>query len=215
MSDKKTLTAQVRDLKGRRVKNLFADNLLPANLFGSDIESIALQLPLKEALALYQEAGDTQVVYLSIDGESSARPILFAEAQFHPVTGKLIHLVLRQINLKEKVTVAIPVELIGENKIPGGVVLTVHNEIEVEALPTNLPEQFTVDISLLTEIGQAVTFNDLAFDRSKVTLLVEEQELDNPVVLIQEVKEEVEPEITDAPTEDAAAPASTDATPAA
>lgn len=196
MSAKKTLTAQVRDLKGRRVKNLLQRNLLPANLFGSQVDSVALQLPLKETLALYKEAGDTQVVHLDITGEKASRPVLFSEVQFNPLTGAIIHLTLRQINLKEKVTVAVPVELVGESKVPGGVLLTVHDEIEVEALPTDLPDKFTIDVSKLTEIDQAVTFADLDFDRSKVTLLIDEQELNNPVVLIQEVKEEVEPEET-------------------
>ena len=201
MSAKKTLTAQVREAKGRKAKKLVREGLLPANLFGAKTESIALSLPLKEVLATYNEAGDTQVVYLKIEGETKDRPVLFDEIQLDPIRNCMIHCALRQINLKEKVQVAVPVELIGENKIAGAVVVLVKDEIEVEALPTDLPEKFEIDISQLTEIGQGVNFAELAYDRDKVKLLIEEDQLDNPVVILQEVKEEVESEETEATAE--------------
>lgn len=194
MSAKKILTAQVREIKGRKVKKLTKEGLLPANLFGAKTESIALSLPLKEALAMYKEAGDTQVVYIKIAGEDRERPVLFDEVQVDPIRGYAVHFALRQINLKEKVQVSVPVELIGENKIAGAVVVLVKDEIEVEALPTDLPEKFELDISQLTEIGQGISFNELSYDRNKVKLLIDEEQFDNPVVLLQEVKEEVEPE---------------------
>jgi large subunit ribosomal protein L25 len=69
-----------------------------------------------------------------------------------------------------------------------------HDVVEVEALPQDLPEKFEIDATQLTEVGQMVSYKDLQFDRSKVTLMIDEEQMDEPVVMVQEVKEEVEPE---------------------
>jgi hypothetical protein len=73
------------------------------------------------------------------------------------------------------------------------VLVVVKDEIEVEALPADLPEKFEIDVSLLTEVGQMVTYADLKYDRSKVTLVLGEEGEEEPVVLVQEQREE-EPE---------------------
>jgi hypothetical protein len=63
-------------------------------------------------------------------------------------------------------------------------------------LPTDLPEKFEIDISKLTQVGQSVSYQDLVYDKNLVTLMIEEEELNNPIVILQEQKEEVEEEPT-------------------
>lgn len=190
MAEKHTFKAQARTLKGKKVKQLRAQGLLPGNVINPGKESLMISVPQTPFRRLYAEVGDTGLIYLSIEGEKE-RPVLVEEVIYHPVTGEAQHLVLRQVNLKEKISASVPVEIIGEVSVPNSVLITVVDEVTVEALPTDLPEKFEVDVSTLTEIGQAITFADLKFDREKVTLDIGEQTEDSPVVLLQEVKEEV------------------------
>jgi hypothetical protein len=74
-------------------------------------------------------------------------------------------------------------------------VLTVVDALEVSALPTDLPDKFEVDISALKDFGDTITIGDLKYDREKVEIqMTGEVNEESPVVLLQEVKEEVEPE---------------------
>lgn len=169
-----------------------------------------IQIPKNVFSKLYQEVGDTGLVYLTVEGEKTARPVLVEDIQFHSLRDQVLHVVFKQVDLKEKITAEVPVKLVGECKIPNTVVITVHDAIEIEALPTDLPESFEIDISGLTEIGQMITFKDIVIDRSKITFQVSEEELDTPVVMLQEVKEEP---VEEAPAEPAEgeAPAATEA----
>jgi len=99
-----------------------------------------------------------------------------------------------EINLKEKITAEVQIELVGENDVTGAVLVLTRDSIEVEALPTDLPEKFEIDATQFTEIGQTLTLADLKYDKDKVTLAVEAEELAKPIAILQEVKEEVEPE---------------------
>jgi large subunit ribosomal protein L25 len=222
MSQKTTFTAQPRSILGKKTKQLRRQGLVPANLMGRGVNSVPMSVGLTAFNRLYDEVGDTGLIYLTIEGETQARPVLVDQVDPNPLTGEAQHVVFKQVNLKEKITAEIPVELVGEFGVKEAALITVHPTIEVEALPTDFPENFTIDISLFTEVGQAVTFNQLDFDRSKITLMVNEEELDTPIVSVQpqqaEIVEEVEaveeapvdgvtPEEEAAPTDDAASEA--------
>lgn len=194
MSDKLTFSAQQRTITGKKVKQLRLKGELPANVTSNQVSSLAVSLNTSAFNKLYDKAGDTSLVYLSVAGESAPRPVLIDDVEIHPVTGDTLHVVFKQVNLNEKISAEIPVELVGEFKVANGVLLTVHDTIEVEALPTDLPEKFEINVELFTELGQAFTFAELVYDSSKITLLINEEEKDSPIVLVQEVKEEVEEE---------------------
>lgn len=187
-----TFSAEPRTILGKKTKHLRLEGKIPANIMGRDVESQAISIQTKDFKKLYNEVGDTGLVYLSITGEKSERPVLVSEVGINPVTGEFLHVVLKQVNLKEKISAEIPVVVVGEFSVPDAVLLTVHPTIEVEALPTDLPESFEVNVEGLTEIGQAIAFKDLKYDASKIEILVSEEELDTPVVVVQELKEEVE-----------------------
>jgi large subunit ribosomal protein L25 len=209
MAEKTTFSAQPRTILGKKVKQLRKVGQVPANVTTPDEGSLTISMGLTAFQRLYTSVGDTGLVYLKIEGEKTDRPVLIDDLQLNPVTDIADHVVFRQVNLKEKLTAEVPVEVVGENKIPGTVIITVHDSIEVEALPTDFPENFTIDISSLTEIGQMVTFKQLDYDRSKVTLMISEEELDSPVVMLQVVKEEKEEVVEPTPVDGEAAPDAT------
>ncbi len=192
MPQKISFSAQSRPILGKKVQQYRNSSLIPANVSGNLEHSVPVLFERTKFSALYKQVGDTGLFYLKVEGESGDRPVLISEVQYHPVTNQILHVVLRQVDLKEKISAEVPVELIGEFDIKNALVVTLHDSIEVEALPQDFPEKFEIDISKFTEIGQMVAFKDLSFDKSKVSLTIEEGQLDEPVVMVQEVKEEVE-----------------------
>lgn len=166
---KKELKAEVRKLEGRKVKNLRKEGILPGNVFGKNIKSESVQVVLKDFEKIFKEAGETGLVTLSVEGVE--KPVLIHNLQLDPVLGTPIHVDFFQVNLKEKVTAEVPVELVGQSpteKQALGTVVQQMQEIEVEALPGDLPEKFEVGVEGLTEVDQAIYVKDLKYDRTKV-----------------------------------------------
>ncbi|MBI3577748.1 50S ribosomal protein L25 [Candidatus Gottesmanbacteria bacterium] len=159
---KHTLSAQKRDLVGRKVKNLRKQGLVPASIYGKKIKSAAVSVKTDEFAKVYKEAGESGLIELSVG--SDVRPVLIHNVQVDPIRGKPLHVEFYQVDLKEKVHAKVPVEFTGEpvaatNKI--GVLLTITDEVEVEALPTDLPEKFTVDVSPLADIDAEIKVKEL------------------------------------------------------
>lgn len=188
--EKFKLQAKTRKIFGRKVKSLRRQNIIPANIFGKKIESQGIQINQFEFQKIYGKAGETSLIHLEVDG-SEAKPVLVSMVQVHPASGDLIHVDFHQVDLKEKVNASVPIHLVGEApavKEKGAVLLQVLSEVEVEALPTDIPSQFEIDISSLVEIGDQLTLKDIALDSSKVVINLP---LEETIVLTQEPKEEV------------------------
>lgn len=172
------LKAFKRTVLGRKVKNLRREGLVPANVYGKKTKSIAVSLKKDELSKVFSEVGETGIVKLTVDDEKEERPILIQNIQKDPLTGEAIHIDLRQIILTEKITAKIPVELVGETPAVQqklGILIQTASEIEVEALPMDLPEHFIVEVNRLLNVGDQVTLKDLTFNRSKIKTLVEEE----------------------------------------
>src|SRR5579859_2289262 len=202
-SAKISFPAQPRVILGKKSKTIRQQAGVPANVSGDLEKPIPVTISQIAFSRLYDKVGDTGLFYLEIEGEKEGRPVLVNEIQRDPVSGQVLHVVFRQVNLSEKVEAEVPVEVVGEFKVKNALVVTVHDAIKVEALPQDLPEKFVVDVSGFTEFGQMVTFSQLDYDRAKVTLVVETEELETPVVIVEEVKEEVEEVPVVAPVEGA------------
>ena len=204
--DKHTLTAQKREVVGRKVKTLRAQGLLPANIYGKKVKSQSISVGLKDFEDIFKKAGETSLVTLVLkNGKSEERAVLISNVQKDPISETPIHIDFRQVDLKEKVTAEVPVELKGESpaeKTSVGTVVQYIDEIEVEALPGDLPEKFVVDVSSLAEVDQAFFVKDLEIDKAKVTLRVAPEEI---VVKVEppQKEEEVTPPAAEALVEGA------------
>ena len=204
--EKYTLTAQKREVIGRKVKTLRAQGLLPANIYGKKVKSQSISVGLKDFEDIFKKAGETSLVTLVLkNGKSEERAVLISNVQKDPVSETPVHIDFRQVDLKEKVTAEVPVELKGESpaeKTSVGTVVQYIDEIEVEALPGDLPEKFVVDVSSLAEVDQAFFVKDLEIDKAKVTLKVAPEEI---VVKVEppQKEEEVAPPAAEVPVEGA------------
>lgn len=210
MNSKLTLKVQKRSVTGKKVKNLRKAGTVPVSLYGKKIENVSGSVDLASFEPLYEHAGETQIVYVNVEGETSERPAIISNVQLHPVHDTIMHVDLRQVDLKEKIEADIPVVLVGESpavKEAGASLVQLINEIRVEALPTNLPERFEVDITSLKAIGDVIRISDLTIDQSKVEMKVEDKSS-----IIVSANEQQKEEVIEAPAV-AATPVASDATP--
>jgi len=173
---KYSLTAQTRDIVGRKVKQLRKLGQIPATVYGKNVKSISVAVQGDAFEKVYKEAGETGLVELSVGGDT--RPVLVHTLQRNPVSNSLLHIEFHQVDLKEKVHANVPLVLTGDapavvGKV--GVLLTLIDEVEVEALPTDLPEKLTVDISCLAQVNQEVKVGELKIP-SGVTLLTDKDQ---------------------------------------
>lgn len=156
-----SLSAEPRKITGKKVKVLRRDGILPANVYGKDIKSQSIQLPYKEFEAVWKEAGETGVVDLTVGDQKI--PVLIHSLQTDFRRNPL-HADFFKVNLKEKVKAMIPLEFVGEPKAETekiGLLERIHDEVEVEALPTELPEHLEVNVEHLANIDDQITVADI------------------------------------------------------
>lgn len=170
------LKAEKRTVLGRKVKTLRRQGIIPAHVFGHKVKTEHVQVTESEFAKVFEKTGETGIIDLAID--SQKKPVLVKNVQMHPVTDEPLHIDFYQVNLSEKVKVNVPIEIVGESpavhkKI--GVLLTPVSEIEVEALPADLPENIQVDVTALDEVGKEIKVKDLKVDRSKIEVHADEE----------------------------------------
>ncbi len=203
---KVTLSVDKRTVTGRKVALLRREGILPANIFGKKTESVAVQLPMDKFKEIFKQAGETSIVYLTVGDEKKSRPVLIANIHRHPVTSEPLHVDFHQVDLTEKTTATVPVVLVGESpaeKDKGAVIVQIMSELEVEALPADLPDKLEVDIATLTETGQSKAVKDIVIDKEKVTIKAEPDEV---IVTAQEPQKEEAPAAAPAPEAEPTAP---------
>lgn len=170
---RENLKAEKRTLSGKKVKHLRKEGILPANIYGKNIESQAVQLPLKEFTAIYKIVHETGLVDIEVDGRT--HPVLIHNVQVHPVTYEPIHADFFQVNMKEKVKTSIPLITVGEPKAVTdklGVLLQTLSEVEIEALPSDLPENIEINVESLAAVDDSITLDQVKIP-AEVTLLTD------------------------------------------
>ena len=161
-----SLTAYPRTLVKRTgVKKLRSAGRIPAVIYGAKLQPQNLELTAKDLENLiHHSASENILVDLAVTGDTRpARLALVQEIQHHPLSGKPLHVDLHEVSETEKVTVTVPVESVGEAvgvKSAGGVLNHVLLKLKVRALPKDLPEVISVDVSTL-EIGKAIHIGEI------------------------------------------------------
>jgi large subunit ribosomal protein L25 len=210
-SEKHKLSVAARSVSGRKVKKLRAAGLIPGNIFGKKITSVSVQFDAKQFSQIFAAAGESSLVYLHIDSEKDPRPSFISQISRNPISNNIIHVTFHQVDLKEKVTAPVPVILVGEplaEKEKTGIMVQQADEIEIEALPSDMPENIKIDVVNLAQPGDHISVKDLRLDSSKLVI-----KSDPELILVQIealAKEEVAP-VVEAPVAEAeAAPAGTE-----
>lgn len=198
--DRLSLSAEERIILGKKVKKLRQDGKLPGHVFGKGLDTEHVTVDEKVFLKTFKEAGETGLIDLKI-GSEKVRPVMVRGVAYDPVSDKPIHIDFYQVNLTQKVKVPVPLVLIGEQpesvNLGETIVLQTLNEIEVEALPADLIEKIEVDIASLENIDDAITIGQLNFDRNKLTVHAEEDEIVVKLApaITEEMKKQMEEEV--------------------
>jgi len=185
---------------GKQVRSLRQSGFIPAVLYGKGQEALSLQVPVKEFNKVLKQAGESTLVYINVGGESY--PTIIHDVALDPVKDHVLHADFYKVSLTEKIKTKVPVVFMGESpavKDLAGIFVRNINELEVEALPQNLPHEITVDISSLKNFGDQILVKDINLG-SDVKI---EAEADTILATIQEPKsqEELDAELA-APTAD-------------
>jgi len=200
--EKLVIQATRRSVTGKKVGALRRDGKLPGILYGYQIDSTPILMELREANRVLAHASSSQLITINLDGKEFAT--LVREKQRDFIKGTLLHVDFQVVSLTEKIRTSVGIELSGTSpavKDFNGVIVQELDEVEVEALPQDLPDKFVVDISGLTKIGDAVFVRDLNVP-SSIEILNEPDEVvvivtgAAPEISEEEVSEEIsEPEV--------------------
>ncbi len=186
------LVSEPRKVLGKKVKKLRREGLLPANVYGKGLESTSIQVKLSDFQTVFKEVGETGLIDLMVDGQK--RPVLVKNMHQTFPHHIPLHVDFYQVNLKEKVKTMVPIVLTGEAKAVTdkvGLLLQTLSEVEIEALPEELPENIEISVENLAAIDEQITVENLKAPDG-VTILTEPEQV---VAKIGElVVEEPEPE---------------------
>ncbi|HEY7961268.1 MAG TPA: 50S ribosomal protein L25 [Solirubrobacteraceae bacterium] len=178
MADENTtlLDVKARVANGSRAgRRLRRDGRVPGILYGGDSEPLSFDVDARELRLALARAG--AVLDLSVDG-GKPTPVVLKEAQRHPVRGETTHIDLLRVRLDKAIHAVVPLELTGVDDAPGvkegGVMEQIVRELDIEALPTSIPEAIVHDVSEM-QIGDTLTLAALT-PPPGVTLLGEVEE---------------------------------------
>jgi len=171
------LEVQIRNEKGRRVKDLRRQGLIPAELYGKGIENMHLAIKSRDFKNVFKEAGESSIINIVISDKNKKEeiPVLIHDIQKDYLTDDIIHIDFYRVRMDEKIKTHIPLEFIGESpavKNYGGILNKSMLEIEIEALPKDLPHNISVDISQIKELDQSIYVKDLSIPKN-VKILVD------------------------------------------
>lgn len=204
-----SLQAKTRTIFGKLTKNIRFQGVIPAVVYGPGEKNANIEVDEKEFIKVLRKAGESSLIELKIDKATAdggapskggeVRPVLIHEIQQDPVSDKIIHIDFFQASLKEEVEVAVPLVFEGvapAEKDLGGTLNKNMLEIEVRALPQNLPHEITVNVGGLKTFQDHILVRDLAIP-ANVTVMKDADEIVAAVLEPQKVEEELAKEIVE------------------
>jgi len=164
-----TVTAEVRTSRGKNeARRTRRAGQIPAVLYGAyqDPVSVAVN-PREISKIIHSGTGYNTIFNLAVQGGETT-PVMLVDQQVDPVKGHLLHADLKRIDLTKRIRVSVPVHTTGEAqgvKVQGGLLEVITRAIEIECLPDEIPELFTVDVTELM-IGQSRRASEVALTGS-------------------------------------------------
>ncbi|MBI1866159.1 MAG: 50S ribosomal protein L25 [Candidatus Staskawiczbacteria bacterium] len=179
--------------QAKSLKELRRQDKIPAVVYGPGVKNASIVINYKDFQKVFRQAGESSLIELNIDGESKKRPVLINETQKDPVSDKFIHVDFFQASLKEEVEATVPLVFFGTalaEKDLGGTLVKNITEVQVKALPQNLPHEIKVSITGLLNFDDHILIKDLVLPES-VKILKKPDEIVASVVEQQKIEEEL------------------------
>jgi len=193
--DTLTLKLLARDITGRKVKQLRRQGIIPVHMYGQGTDPLSLQVPDTVLRTLIVAAGRNIPIEVEIEEGDGAHICFIREIQRHPVSEDLLHVDFMRVDVTQLITAAVPINLEGEAPAVenmDGTLFQMLPNLEVRALPMDIPGMFTIDVTGLDDFEKAVRVSDLTVPEN-VTVVDEPNEMIARVLaprLEEEVTEE-------------------------
>jgi large subunit ribosomal protein L25 len=190
--EKVSLKAVKREVVGKQVKALRRAGQLPAVIYGRHLEPIAISLDAHSTGLIMNKMTSSTLVTIQLDGKEY--PALVRERQRNYIKGNLTHVDFLAVNLTETIRATVGINFVGISpavKDYNGVLVKNLEKLEVECLPTDLPERVTVDISILKEIGDGIRVHEVDAALSDKVIVLNDPDEMVAVVTTEKVVEEV------------------------
>jgi len=200
--EKLILKAKKRNIFGKKNKNLREKGFIPAILYGKKIQNYPLEIRTQDFYTIYKKSGDTNIIDLVFEdqGKEQIKNVLVQDVSYHFLNGLPMHIDFYEVEMDKPIKTHIPVNFIGESPAvaKGGILVKSMNEIEVEALPKDLPHEIPIDISILIDFDQTIYIRDIKFP-PEVKIFIDQN---TPIASISEPisEEELEKELGEAKT---------------
>lgn len=168
MPNQPVLEASPRAILGKQVKNLRRDGLLPANVYGRGIDSLAIQTDAKEFGRFIHGDGIRGVFQLKVAGEKKPRSVILRSLSRAGGTGDPIHADFLQVQSDRPVEFTVPLRFVGESPAVrdlAGTLVQILATARIRSLPGNIPEALDVELSLLKGYSQTITMGDIALPK--------------------------------------------------
>jgi large subunit ribosomal protein L25 len=189
------VVAEPRAILGKRVKQIRRQDLIPATLYGREVEARPLQIPRRSLEAVLSKAGINRLIKLTVEGENTSSNVLVREVQRDVLNGSLLHVDLYSVLMSETITTEIPVVLVNESPAAlSAEALLVQDlqTIEVECLPGDLIGSVEVDLSHLVDVHDSIQVSDIDLGDSIRVLNDPDDVLVRVLPVTREEVEEVE-----------------------
>jgi len=186
------LSVHVREETGKGPsRRLRQKDMIPAVFYGSAMEALTLAVNKADFRKVVQGSGENVIINLTVLEKQDLGPqvAMVRDMQLDPVRQEVVHVDFQKIDLKEKVEVAVPIELIGKavGVKSGGILQQIERELEIRCMPLEIPDRIEVDVSNL-EIGDSVHVKDISVAKEIEILSPEEKTV--VTVLSPKVEEE-------------------------
>ena len=197
MADEAQLTLNPRAITGKKVRFLRREGLVPGNLYGRGLDSLAIQAPLDEVRSVFRSVPRNSVVQVQVAGEKETRPVVLRHVDRNHVSGEVLHVEFYQVDLTRVLQSDALVRLIGDSEAVanGGTMVLTMDHVALEALPMDMPAEIVIDISGLDNFGAAIHVSDLTLPANVRALADETAQVVTVVAPRLEEEEEEEEEM--------------------
>jgi len=196
------LKVNKRTIFGKKVKNLRKSGLIPATIYGHNLNPQSIELERKPFEKIFKEAGESTIINLIFQKEKKPIKVLIHDVQYDQLKDEIIHVDFYQIKEEERVSVDVELKFIGEAPVvkeKGGIIIHHLTKIKIEALPKDLIHEIEIDVSNLKDFHDLIRVKDIKISPN-IKILHDSEEV---IVSISTPKKEEEAVPT--PTEEVAA----------
>lgn len=175
--ERPTVNLEARTITGKNVKRLRKQGIVPASICGKGVENQNVQINARDFELIYRRVGRTALVDLDLQG-AHPQSAFVRQVQRNPVSGQLIHVDFRVVDLRVEIAADVPVVIVGDNELVNreqAVAVLSTSTVHVRGLPTELPQIVEVDISSLEDFHSSIHVRDLNLPAGIVMLTPEDE----------------------------------------